>query len=349
MNSLFVLRERIKQVYASYSSYIIKFAEFIMGLLVFGMINSNVGFMKSASSLVCTVGMAVVCAFFPTVVMALAACILVLVQFYALSIPIALVSALLFLIMYIFYFRFTPGKAWMLLISALAMGFKIPFIIPVIFGLLGTPVCVVPVACGVIVYYMIHFVKASATALKEAGAGNLLDGLMNFIKQVLDNREMWLMVLIIVIGVLLVNVIRNRSVDHAWKIASAAGAVVCVAAGATADMMLGLHLSYSIMISSAMLGFVLGLILEFFFFSVDYTRTEHVQFEDDEYYYYVKAVPKIEVHVPQKEVKHITEHQTQEIQTEEKPAESKTAEEILLTKSLSEELGLDNNKQQTKQ
>ena len=55
MNSLFVLRERIKQVYASYSSYIIKFAEFIMGLLVFGMINSNVGFMKSASSLVCTV------------------------------------------------------------------------------------------------------------------------------------------------------------------------------------------------------------------------------------------------------------------------------------------------------
>lgn len=237
----------------------------------------------------------------------------------------------------------------MLLISALAMGFKIPFIIPVIFGLLGTPVCVVPVACGVIVYYMIHFVKASATALKEAGAGNLLDGLMNFIKQVLDNREMWLMVLIIVIGVLLVNVIRNRSVDHAWKIASAAGAVVCVAAGATADMMLGLHLSYSIMISSAMLGFVLGLILEFFFFSVDYTRTEHVQFEDDEYYYYVKAVPKIEVHVPQKEVKHITEHQTQEIQTEEKPAESKTAEEILLTKSLSEELGLDNNKQQTKQ
>ena len=162
MNSLFVLRERIKQVYASYSSYIIKFAEFIMGLLVFGMINSNVGFMKSASSLVCTVGMAVVCAFFPTVVMALAACILVLVHFYALSIPIALVSALLFLIMYIFYFRFTPGKAWMLLIAALAMGFKIPFIIPVIFGLLGTPVCVVPVACGVIVYYMIHFVKASA-------------------------------------------------------------------------------------------------------------------------------------------------------------------------------------------
>lgn len=349
MNSLFVLRERIKQVYASYSSYIIKFAEFIMGLLVFGMINSNIGFMKSASSLVCTVGLAIVCAFFPTAVMALIASILVLVHFYALSVPITLVSALLFLVMYIFYFRFTPGKAWMLLVSALAMGFKLPFVVPIVFGLLGTPASVVPAACGVIVYYMIHFVKASATALKEAGTGSLLDGLMNFIKQVLDNREMWLMVLIIVIGVLIVNVIRNRSVDHAWKIASAAGTVVCIAAGATVEMVFGLHLSYAVMISSAILGFVLGLILEFFFFSVDYTRTEHVQFEDDEYYYYVKAVPKIEVHVPQKEVKHITERQTQEIQPEKQTAEEKTAEEILLTKSLSEELGLDKNKQQTKQ
>ena len=32
-----------------------------------------------------------------------------------------------------------------------------------------------------------------------------------------------------------------------------------------------------------------------FFFSVDYTCTEYVQFEDDDYYYYVKAVPKMTV------------------------------------------------------
>ena len=32
--------------------------------------------------------------------------------------------------------------------------------------------------------------------------------------------------------------------------------------------------------------------IEFFRFCLDYSRTEKVQFEDDEYYYYVKAVPK---------------------------------------------------------
>ena len=32
--------------------------------------------------------------------------------------------------------------------------------------------------------------------------------------------------------------------------------------------------------------------------TVDYSRTENVQFEDDEYYYYVKAIPKMSVEAP---------------------------------------------------
>ena len=45
--------------------------------------------------------------------------------------------------------------------------------------------------------------------------------------------------------------------------------------------------------------------LKFFFFHVDYKRTERVQFEDDDYYYYVKAVPKITMQVQDKQVKKI--------------------------------------------
>ena len=51
---------------------------------------------------------------------------------------------------------------------------------------------------------------------------------------------------------------------------------------------------------------VVGLLMEFFLFHLDYTRTERVQFEDDEYYYYVKAVPKVFVAKKDKRVKRIT-------------------------------------------
>ena len=47
-------------------------------------------------------------------------------------------------------------------------------------------------------------------------------------------------------------------------------------------------------------------------FSVDYTRTEYLQFDDDEYYYYVKAVPKMKVAVEEKTVKHINERKEKE-------------------------------------
>ena len=36
----------------------------------------------------------------------------------------------------------------------------------------------------------------------------------------------------------------------------------------------------------------MALVISFFLYSVDYKRTRMLQFEDDDYYYYVKAVPK---------------------------------------------------------
>ena len=73
MSSILVLRERLKQIYASYSIYIQKAAQFLLGLFVFWQINSNVGFMKNAASIFCTLGLAVVCTFFPVIIMVLAA------------------------------------------------------------------------------------------------------------------------------------------------------------------------------------------------------------------------------------------------------------------------------------
>ena len=46
------------------------------------------------------------------------------------------------------------------------------------------------------------------------------------------------------------------------------------------------------LILGTLVSIVIAMAVEFFVFSVDYSRTEYAQFEDDEYYYYVKAVPK---------------------------------------------------------
>ena len=159
MNNLLVLRERFKQIYVSHSLLVRKGAQFLLALLVFNLINSNIGFMKMASSVLCTVGLAVVCTFLPLAVMTAAATVLIVAHLYTLSMPIAGVAVILFLLMYIFYFRFTPEKSWLILLTVVAFGMKIPLVIPVIFGLLGTIVWIVPASCGILVYYLLYLIK----------------------------------------------------------------------------------------------------------------------------------------------------------------------------------------------
>ncbi len=48
------------------------------------------------------------------------------------------------------------------------------------------------------------------------------------------------------------------------------------------------------------------------FFGGDYSRTERLEYEDDEYYYYVKAVPKAMVATSERSIKKINAEHRQE-------------------------------------
>ena len=101
MSTLLVWREKLQRIYALYSIYIQKGLQFVTGLVLFWVINSNIGFMKPASSVFCTLGLAVICTFLPMTITVLAATALILAHFYALSLPIALVALVIFILMYI--------------------------------------------------------------------------------------------------------------------------------------------------------------------------------------------------------------------------------------------------------
>ncbi len=71
-------------------------------------------------------------------------------------------------------------------------------------------------------------------------------------------------------------------------------------------MIYSTELSFIAVIVQTVISILLLLILQFFAFNLDYSRIEKVQFEDDEYYYYVKAVPKVTVSTPAPKVKKIS-------------------------------------------
>ena len=70
--------------------------------------------------------------------------------------------------------------------------------------------------------------------------------------------------------------------------------------------------------------------IQFLFFNLDYSRTERLQFEDDEYYYYVKAVPKAVVSSTNKRVKRFSGKDEKERLTKKRFAEEMDIDEELL-------------------
>ena len=346
MDTIYVYREKIQELYARHSRIINKAGQFILALATFALINHNVGFMDALASPVAALGLAIICTFLPLGFTVLAATVLILAHMFAVSLGILIVTALVFLVLYIFYLRLTPKMALLVLLTPLAFFLKIPYVIPVACGLVLSPVSVIAMTCGTIVFYLLEYVRENVSSLE--GSADLMTQIPGCLKQVFQNKEMWIVIAAFIICCFVVYTLRRQAMDHAWKIAIVAGAVANIIVIAVGDIAFGVHTSYGPMIAGSIAAVVIGLVLELFFFTVDYARSENLQYEDDEYYYYVKAVPKVGVSAPEKEVKHITGNSPRKEPTGSPEETGNTnTEDILLTRSLSKELGLDQEKGKT--
>jgi uncharacterized phage infection (PIP) family protein YhgE len=115
------------------------------------------------------------------------------------------------------------------------------------------------------------------------------------------------MILAFVIVALLVYFIKRMSIDYSSAISIIVGGIVELIIIVCAVFLLDIEGFAPIWLVCACVVISVGImyILQYFIVAVDYSRTEYTQFEDDDYYYYVKAVPKINLTASDVRVKHI--------------------------------------------
>lgn len=305
MTNLLVLREQLKRIYGKYEAYITPALKFLLALVSFTMINQTIGYMSALNSMAIVLILALLCSFLPMNLTVVLAAGMALAHLYAFSLECAIVALAVFLVMFILYFRFSPKDTVVVLLAPLFFILKIPYVIPLAMGLVGTPASVVSVACGVIVYYVIGYMNESASVLNTFDADGIVEKFRYIIDGVLGNKTMLIVIVAFAITIVVVYFIRRLSVDYAWTIAIITGALVDILVVLFGDLMCNTKVSILGLIFGSLVSVFLVKVLEFFVFNVDYSRTELVQFEDDEYYYYVKAVPKNTVATPEKRVKTI--------------------------------------------
>ena len=305
MTTLLVAKQMLMTIYSKYEVYITPLLKFLLSLITLCLINSRLGYMDTLNRMTVVLIVALMCSFMPMNFIVLMGAVFVLLHLYTFSMECAAVIGAGFLLLILLYLRFSPKDTVVVVLLPLCFLLRIPYVIPISMGLIGAPTSAVSVACGVIVYYMLHYVTQNATVIAAMADEETAAKFKFIIDGLIKNREMVVTIAAFAMTVIVVYLLRRLSIDYAWTIAMTAGAVVNIMVLLVGDLIFEINQPLLGVILGTIVSFLLVLVLQFFVFYVDYSRTEKVQFEDDEYYYYVKAVPKVTVAKPEKKVKQI--------------------------------------------
>ena len=305
MMGLLVFKENLKRFYGKYSIYIIPVLKFLLGALAFFMINSNIGFMGKLKNPLIPVVMGLVASFIPCGATAFLAGCFIVVHVAKVSLEVALIITMIMMLVMMLYYGFRPGDGYLLLLTPLLFFLKIPYVVPLLVGLSGGLVSIIPVSCGVCIYYMIMYLKQNAGVLAGSSVSEIADRFIQIAKSVFGNELMWIMIAAFAAAIVIVYVIKNLPVDYAWSIAIIAGVITELVVIFIGDFNYNLPIGLVSLILGIAASVAIAWIYQFFAFAVDYSRTEYLQYEDDEYCYYVKAVPKIAVSAPDVKVHRI--------------------------------------------
>ena len=306
MTTLLVIKQTLIAIYSKYEVYLNPILKFLLAMVSLLMINSHLGYMEGINRLAVVLIVALMCSFMPMNFIVVMAAAFVLLHLYAFSLECAVVIGAAFLLMFLLYLRFSPKDTLVVVLTPICFVLKIPYVIPLAMGLVGAPVSAVSVGCGVIAYYIIHYVTQNVSVIGAMADEETAARFKFIIDGLLNNKEMIVTIVAFAVTIILVYLIRRLSIDYAWTIAMVAGAIADSMVILIGDLMFETNISLLGVILGTVVALLLTVVLQFFVFHVDYSRTEKVQFEDDEYYYYVKAVPKVVVAKQEKKVKQIS-------------------------------------------
>lgn len=305
MMGLLVVKDRLKNFYAQHESYVLAALKFLIVLIGMILIRVNIGYMDKLESVPVMLAISVLAAFIPLSLVILILAAVIVANIYALSMQLALVTLGILVVMFIVYYRFTPKESALLIVIPMLFFLKIQYVIPLVVGLIGTPLSIVAVAFGTIVYYMIHIIGTNAATINNMEADASASQIQYFLNLLIENQEMILTIVTFLVVIVIVYYIKRMSINNSWTTAIIVGGSVQLVMFIVGSLIIKSELSSVMIVVGCVVSVFLAIVLQFFVFSVDYSRTEHTQFEDDEYYYYVKAVPKINVAAPEMNVKRI--------------------------------------------
>lgn len=334
MMTLLVLKSRMKTFYEKHYTVIRILWKSVVVFLALLLITRHFGYSSVLSQWGVLILGAFVCGFMPDVT---SAGVLFFSYFWEI-LQASPVLGMVLLITVMIYFlvlgRVVHGQEYMILLVPILSYLNMQFAVPLVAALFVSPLMLPAVAMGTLFQHlldaMVEYINISASSADVASTGST-DRMWTPMQYLIDylGRDTMLFVSVgaSLVTFLVVYMIRRSQIRRSSQIAILAGGLVCLMILMFANIGVDLGLDPFFCTLNILLGMLVAYVVQFFRMTLDYHGTRKLQFEDDEYYYYVTAIPKYKVAVVDKTVTRIVPDAPEEVVTDLKEELEKTLDE----------------------
>lgn len=300
MIQLLLIRDSIKNVVTKYSAAITPIFRFLAAFVTFALINGNFGYNEKLTGISVIVLLSAISAFFPMGVTVFLAGLLMVLHIYSASMFLSLIFIIIIAILYFMLMRLAPGYSALVIAIPVLSFFHLEALAPMAVGLTGSPIAVFAMIPGILVSILFNIIKGAVKM--SSGSMQIEDNLQIYIfviKSLVENKLMLLMI-VAAVGVFLATYIcRKLAVSHAYILGIIVGMIVNLIIMIVGGLVFEVKIDALWVFLGTILSGGLSFVVQFFKYLLDYSSVEHLQFDDDDYVYYVTAVPKLSVTSPE--------------------------------------------------
>lgn len=316
MMALLVLKTRIKDLYEKHYKVL---RPMLKILIAAGVLSSILYAFPFSPGIRCyavplVIVVALFCGFIPDMAVLCIAVAVMIAEVAAASVISAFTFFILIVIYFLLFGRYTDKQSYIVFLIPILWEMNLAYTVPVIAALFLSPAMIPACIAGILIRYFLAGVKQYFLLSQSAvDTGNSMEGLQYLFDYIADNKEMVVYMITFAVAYLLVFAVRKGRYNYASQIGIFVGLVTCMAGVISGEILWSVDSDIKKLVIGVAASALIAYIVQFFRMSLDYTGIRKLQFEDDEYFYYVKAVPKLKVTVVDKTVTRIEEEKGNDV------------------------------------
>lgn len=318
---ILIIRDKVLQFYKIYEKVWIGMAKFLSMLLVMVAITRAIGYAPTLTRSYIIAALALVSTMLPAQYIMLEILGVIVIHLLHFNWIIGGVVLVIFISLYILFIRLYPKESLLIILTMLAMKVELLCMLPIVAGLFGGLGAILAILIGIVGHFSFKSLEMMLQSLlkTEDLVVWIQENLNLYITQIFYNKELLAMLSICLIVFCVVYIIRKQVIDYAPYLAVVIGGVMNILGFILAELFLDISVNTFLLVFRTIISVVIALGIQFVSRPADYSRSESIRFEDEDNYYMVKVIPKMQVRKSVTKVQkvYIPPNRTEEINMEE--------------------------------